>query len=289
METKPNQELLSSDTVPAMIPIRDPMPYKSPYDDILGALERNLDIDTTDKNSSRLTAALAARHEPTLLYQSPGQKQFTVVSYSATMFMFWAGYMNLTMYSAVAAADSWQLWFVSIAGNLGSATFVAMGMFFASGPWRMVKSITAIPSRQASNSRPQLKLRLEFVQILPLVRIKPLELPVSSVLRMHSMSDKVKYLEKARALESRRSNVGNGFFNRVRLLLLDFRKLFDRKYHFGYLRIRGGNGLKSGTWKMDLSEAEVAHHGKAVDVLLTMERDPPKWRIIVGHTNTLQR
>lgn len=289
-ETKPTRELLPSDTTqPAVRSIRNPMPYRSPYDNILAALEqRNMDISLTEKNSSRLSAALASSRDPMLLYQSPGQKQFTVVSYSATMFMFWAGFQNFSMYSALAAADSWSLWFVSIAGNTASIFFVAMGVFFATGPWKIIQSITAIPSVPASNSRPQLNLRLEFVQIVPLVKFTPLELPASSILRMHSMSDKVKYLEKARALETRRSNVGDGFFDRVRLLLQDFKKLFDRRHYFGYLRIRGGNRLKSGTWKMDLSEAHIAHHGKTLDVLLIEDWDPPQWRIMAGHTNTLK-
>ncbi|GAB7344057.1 hypothetical protein MBLNU457_1973t1 [Dothideomycetes sp. NU457] len=279
-----NQEVLP----PVSRPTEAPMRYRSSYDDMLEALKRGLDIPETEENSRRLTAAIASTHEPMLLYRSPGQKQFTMVSYSATMFMFFAGFQNFTMYQPLATADSWSLWAVSITGNFAALLFAGYGVVLATAPWKMVKSITAISSQQVSNSRPQLMLRLEFVQIVPLIKFAPLELPVSSVLKMHSISDKVRYLRAAREQEVRRSSVGDGFFNRVRLLLQDFKKLFDRKHYFGYLRLRGGSGLKSGTWKMDLSEAKVAYNGKALDVLLAKELTPPKWRIMAGHTNTLK-
>lgn len=287
-ETQPTQELLSSGRQSAAIPFRQPTPYRNPYANILGALENNLDIPLTEKNSSQLTAELASRQEPTLLYKSAGQKQFTAVSYSATIFMVFAAYQNLSMYSPLANDGSWSMWLVSLTGNLGSLLFVLAGVGFATGPWKMVKSITAIPWHRAPHSKPQLKLRLEFVQIVPLIKFAPLELPVSSVLKMHSMSDKFKYLEAGRALEIRRSGVGDGFFNRVRLLVQDFKRLFDRRHYFGYLRLRNGTGLKSGTWKMDLSEAEVAYGGHALDVLLTKEWNPPAWRVAAGHTHTLR-
>lgn len=281
-QQQPTDDSSLSETEPVVSEVKASPQYKSPTSDILESLKRNQNIPITDRNAGILAAALDSKPEPTVLFQSSPQTQFALVSYSSCTFMFWAGYMNSKTYEVLAANSLWM----SSVGYLASAIFVMMGIYLAAAPQKMIKSITAIPSRQSSKLKRQPLLRVEFVQIFPGIKFSPVELPVSSVLRMHRISDKVNYIEAARAQEIRRSNVGNGFFDRVRLLLQDFKKMWDRRHYMGYLRIRGGKGLIKGTWKLDLSDAKVEHQGKVLDLLLAKDWNPPRWRRSLRYTDS---
>lgn len=93
---------------------------------------------------SAVAAKLAARGQPTILYQAPSHFWLRVSSLSAATFLI--SYAGINYYTTIAYPQPGLAWWVPVAFSLVCLVSAALGYLFLFASARIVRRITAVPT-----------------------------------------------------------------------------------------------------------------------------------------------
>lgn len=219
-----------------------------------------------------LALTLASRAEPTLLYQGASYTLYAIGSYMVGLLcLSWAVHATYMMYYHPPPSFNRLLKSLYF-GICGLA--VGMGILFIIRPYRVVRSIQALPMTSGKGVL-SLHLQVESAPLFPGIRPRTVSVPADSViLSEHLHSDTyggipLRLLELRRQRLEKAKRLGEGSF-----LLLPFRQLGFHLWNgwqalkgsflsepFIYLRAKGYHG----TWKVGKEAGWALDEGRAID------------------------
>ncbi|KAF2232937.1 hypothetical protein EV356DRAFT_534228 [Viridothelium virens] len=222
---------------------------------------------------------------PTLLYQGPSQGVFTAVCFTAgVLSLAGAAYTYYFFYKLNPFEDTRGGKFARAAEGLGSVVFVYLGLIGIMRPFRLIKSITAVPLNGVASR--QLALDIEAQPLLPfkkkgrIVRRLRSELTLDNSLALPPETTPLlrteSYPDQAKA--DRASQEKGGEYQRnyglqwpfrklgegVSKIFLSTKKMFSIN-HLRYIKVSG-----KGTWKLDLAGSWTLDNGRAIDQLISL-------------------
>jgi len=203
---------------------------------------------------------LASTREPILIYEAASYRQLHLISYTSMGMFVWLAKFNFEPYLAYTS----NMWLLVVA-SLPSLMWITMAGYLATAPSKLIRSISAIPSKEAARNPGAFGplLSVEFGQALPFIKPRPLQIHAADMTRDVNLVYQVQQLSSAETATTSR-------FSAIRA---DVLRMINRR-SFAYLSIP-----KGGLWKIGLPGKFNLDNGSALDQILRLDsKRTPWWR-----------